>query len=104
MKRRVLLMLLSVLLIASMVMPASAYAASKKTVQILQVTVDGARGRKGPGSSYDVITSVRNGGKVFYLGKEKSSFYYVRTDHGVQGYMYKGFLKSYGAAYKDQIY
>ena len=104
MKRRVLLMLLSVLLIASMVMPASAYAASKKTVQILQVTVDGARVRKGPGSSYDVITSVRNGGKVFYLGKEKSSFYYVRTDHGVQGYMYKGFLKSYGAAYKDQIY
>ncbi|MBR1822051.1 MAG: SH3 domain-containing protein [Clostridia bacterium] len=105
MKRKVLMMILSVLLVASMLMaPMSASAASRKTVQILQVTVDGARVRKGPGSSYDVVTSVKNGGKVFYLGKEKDSFCYVRTDHGAVGYMYRGFLKSYGAAYKDQVY
>lgn len=105
MKRRILMMIVSALLVASMLIaPMSASAASKKTVQILQVTVDGARLRKGPSSSYDVVTSVKNGGKVFYLGKEKSSFYYVRTDHGAQGYMYKGFLKSYGACYKDQVY
>ena len=105
MKRRILMMAVSILLVATMLLaPVSASAASKKTVQILQVTVDGARVRKGPSSSYDVITSVRNGGKVFYLGKEKSSFYYVRTDHGAVGYMYRGFLKSYGACYKDQVY
>ena len=105
MKRKILVMLLSVLLVASMLIaPLSASAASKKTVQIMQVTVDGARVRSGPGSSYDVVTSVKNGAKVFYLGKEKSSFYYVRTDHGVKGYMYKGFLKSYGACYPSQVY
>ncbi len=105
MKRKILVMLLSVLLVASMLIaPLSASAASKKTVQIMQVTVDGARVRSGPGSSYDVVTSVKNGAKVFYLGKEKSSFYYIRTDHGVKGYMYKGFLKSYGAAYASQVY
>ena len=105
MKRKILLLVLSVLLIVSTVIaPVSAQAASKKTVQILQVTVDGARIRKGPGSSYDVITSLKNGAKVFYLGKDEKSFCYVRSDHGVTGYIYKGFLKSYGAAYVDQVY
>ena len=105
MKRKILMMVLSVLLVASMLIaPLSATAASKKTVQILQVTVDGARLRSGPGSAYDVKTSVSNGSKVFYLGKEKDSFYYVRTDHGAKGYIYKGFLKSYGACYSNQVY
>lgn len=105
MKRRLLTMILCVVLLAStLVAPVSASAASRKTVQIMQVTVDGARIRKGPGSSYDVVTSLKNGSKVFYLGKEKSSFYQIRSDHGVVGYMYRGFLKSYGAAYKDQVY
>ena len=68
MKRKILMMVLSVLLVASMLIaPLSATAASKKTVQILQVTVDGARLRSGPGSAYDVKTSVSNGSKVFYL-------------------------------------
>lgn len=105
MKRRVLMVVLSVLLVASTLLaPVSALAASKKTVQIMQVNVDGARLRSGPSSSYDVITSVENGAKVFYLGKEKDSFYYVATSHGRKGYMYKGFLKSYGACYSNQIY
>ena len=105
MKHRIWMMVVAALLVASMLIaPVSALAASKKTVQILQVNVDGARLRKGPGSSYDVVTSVKNGAKVFYLGTEKSSFYKVRTDHGAVGYMYKGFLKSYGACYKDQVY
>ena len=106
MKRRILTALLCVILVAAtLIAPVSASAASsRKKIEILQVTVDGARVRSGPGSSYDVVTSVKNGAKVFYLGKEKSSFYYIRTDHGVKGYMYKGFLKSYGAAYASQVY
>lgn len=105
MKRKVLMMLLSVLLVASMLLaPMDALAASRKTVQILKVTVDGARVRKGPSSGYDVVTSLKDGAKVIYAGKEKDSFCYILTDHGVKGYVYRGFLKSYGAAYKDQVY
>lgn len=105
MKRRVLMMVLAILLVASMLMaPMSASAASRKTVQILKVTVEGARLRKGPSSSYDIITSLKNGAKVFYLGEGKDSFCKVRTDHGVTGYIYRGYLKSYGACYRDQVY
>ena len=105
MKRKVLMMIFSVLLIASMLLaPMDALAASRKTVQILKVTVEGARVRKGPSSSYEVITSLDRGSKVIYAGKEKESFCYIYTDRGVKGYVYRGFLKSYGAAYKDQVY
>ncbi len=105
MKRRFLMIALSVVLLLSMVIaPVSASAASSKAVKILKVTVDGARVRSGPSSAYDVKTSVSKGSKVFYLGKIKDSFAYVRTERGTVGYMYKGFLKSYGAAYRYQIY
>ena len=105
MKRRILMMVLAILLVASMMLaPMSASAASKKTVQILKVTVEGARLRKGPSSSYDIITSLKNGAKVFYLGTEKDHFYKVRTDHGVTGYIFRDYLKSYGACYRDQVY
>lgn len=106
MKHRVFMVVLSVVLLLTMVVaPFSASAASSnKTVKILKVTVDGARVRSGPSSAYEVKTSVNKGGKVFYLGKIKDSFAYVRTEKGVVGYMYKGFLKSYGAAYRYQIY
>ena len=103
MKRRYLSILLTVVLLASMaIMPVSASAAKKVT--ILTVTADGARVRKGPSSSYDVLTSVKKGGKLFYLGKTKNSFAYVRTSTGTVGYMYKGFLKTYGSCYKSQVY
>lgn len=99
-------MVLCLLLIASMfIAPVSASAASgNKVVQILKVTADGARLREGPSSAYEVITSLKDGEKVFYLDKQVDAFCRVRTSKGKIGYMYKGFLKSYGAAYYDQIY
>ena len=103
MKRRVISVILTVVLLAAMaIAPAGAMAAKK--IQILQVTVKGARLRQGPSSNYSVKKSLNKGAKVFYLGKGKDSFYKVRTDHGVVGYMYKGFLKSYGACYQSQVY
>lgn len=103
MKRRYIsLLLVVVLLLATAIVPAGASAAKK--IQILKVTVDGARVRQGPSSAYGVKTSVKKGGKVFYLGKMKNSFAYIRTSGGTQGYMYKGFLKSYGTCYKSQVY
>ena len=104
MKRRFLALLLTVLLLsATFAVPVGASAAKSK-VNILKVTVEGARVRKGPSSAYDVITSVSKGTKVFYAGKMKNSFAYICTDKGVTGYMYRGFLDSYGVAYKYQVY
>ena len=91
------------LMLAVAILPAMAYAASD-VVQIMKVNEDGARVRKGPSSSYDVITSCKEGERVFYLGKTKEAFMYVRTSKGKVGYMYKGFLKTYGSCYKSQVY
>ena len=103
MKRRIFTLVLTVLLLAATVVaPLSASAATK--VKILKVTADGARLRSGPSSAYSVVTSVGKGSKVFYLNKTKNSFARVRTSKGRVGYMYKGFLKSYGTCYKSQIY
>jgi len=79
-------------------------ASSNQVVRILKVTADGARVRQGPSSAYGVITSVRKGENVFWLNKNHDAFCYVRTENGQIGYMYKGFLKAYGAAKLDQIY
>lgn len=104
MKRRTIALILTLaLLMAMAVAPLGAQAASKK-IRILQVTVDGARVRSGPSSYYDVKTTVKKGGKVFYLGSIKNSFARIRTSGGTEGYMYKGFLKSYGSCYKSQVY
>ena len=105
MKRRMMALLLTVvLLLGTVAVPVSASAASKSKVKILRVNVDGARIRKGPSSSYDIITSVKKGTKVFYLNKMKNSFAYICTEKGVTGYMYRGFLDSYGVAYRYQVY
>ena len=74
--RKFLRMTMCLLLVATMLFaPMSASAASSnKVVQILKVTADGARVRKGPSSDYDVITSIREGDTVFYLNKNKAAF------------------------------
>ena len=103
MKRRLIsLALVVALLMAMAIVPVGASAATK--IQILKVTVDGARVREGPSSAYGVKASIKKGAKVFYLGKMKNSFAYIRTSGGTTGYMYKGFLKSYGSCYKSQVY
>ena len=106
MNRKWLRLMVCVLLIASMLIaPMNAMAASStKVIQLLKVTADGARVRKGPSSAYDVITSIRKGEALFYLGKTSGAFCRVRTSTGQIGYMYKGFLKSYGAVQLRQIY
>ena len=103
MKRRMMVLVLVVAMLASMVfVPVSASAAKK--VKILQVTEDRARIRLGPSSAYGVITSLKKGSKVFYLNRMKDSFAYICSSGGVKGYMYKGYLKSYGTVYSNQIY
>lgn len=104
MKRKVLMMALAVLLVASLMSAPMSALASSKTVQILKVSVDGARLRSGPSSEYSIITSLSKGSKVFYAGSQKNSFCYICTSHGKKGYVFRDFLSSYGVAYKSQIY
>ena len=84
------------------VAPISASAAS--VVQIMKVTVEGARLRTGPGVSSIQKPSLSKGEKVFYWGKKANAFYFVRTATGRMGYVYKRYLAPYGAANARQIY
>lgn len=106
MKRRIMCLTLCLLMIVGMVaMPVSASAAVKdRVVKIMRVNVQGARLRKGPSSAYDVITSIGKGSCVFYLEKKSGAFKYVRTANGKTGYVYEGFLDTYGACKLSQVY
>ena len=81
---------------------ASAYAAG--TMKMVKVNVQGGRLRKGPSSSYDIITSLDKGQKIFYSGKTKNAFSYVCTADGKVGYIYKEFLSSYGSVRASSVY
>lgn len=100
---RAALCLMLVLLMGAAPMTALA-AKNNKVVAILKCTVDGGRLREGPSSAYDVVTSLKKGEKVFYNNQKEGAFCFVRTIYGQTGYVYHGFLESYGAARYDQIY
>ena len=51
-----------------------------------------------------MITSLRKGDKVLYIGAHEGAFCLVRTMYGQNGYIYKGFLSYYGAARRSQIF
>lgn len=92
----VLSIVLSLLLLTA---PLSAFAAPK-TVTILKVKNDYARVRNEEG---EVITSLRKNTKVFYLGRQ-DSMAYICTERGVMGYVYGGYLSSYGAVRLANVY
>ena len=101
MKRRFLAVVLLVVLMASVfAVPASA----ASTAKIYKVNVQGARLRSGPGNYSWSKPSLNKGQRVLYLGKHQNSFYYVYTSGGRKGWVYKGFLSSYGAVNKSQVY
>ena len=103
MKRKVMVVVLSVLLLMAMgIAPLTASADSN--IKIMKVNVTGARLRTGPSAEYEVRKSLSKGAKVFYLNKMKNSFAYVRTSKGTLGYIYKGYLDSYGTCKKSQVY
>jgi len=104
MKRKLVRMLLCLMLVVSTAVTPAALAASYPPVAIMMCTVEGGRLRQGPSSSYDVITSLQPGDRVFYMNETVGAFYLVRTSTGMTGYIYKEFLQYYGAARADQIY
>lgn len=83
---------------------AGASSAQAAAMRIVKVNVQGARLRQGPSSGYDVITSLKKGEKVFYSGKTKNAFSYVCTAKGKRGFVYRGYLSSYGTIRSNQVY
>ena len=111
MKRNLMKSILcSLLIVALLAAPVSAFAASK-VAYIFKVSVSGAPGTymrsgssKAGGSSSDVIGSLKNGTKVIYSGKKSGQMLYVTAANGKSGYVYQGNLKNYGAVNVRQIY
>ena len=91
-----------ILVMLTAVAPVSAMAAGTK-VQIMNVDVDGARLRVGPGN-YDIVGSFKTGTKLFYLGEKENAFYKVYTTDGRIGYVYKEFLTSLATVDLSQLY
>jgi len=103
--RTMLCALLLLTLTASPLMATkSSVAQAAGTMKMVKVNVQGGRLRKGPGSSYDIITSLDKGEKIFYSGKTKNAFSYVCTADGKSGYIYKEFLSNYGSVRSSSIY
>ncbi len=102
MKKRILMLTLCLMLVASTVLaPISAMASSNAMIMV--VNVDGARLRSGSNMAR-IITSLKKGTRVVYTGKHEGSMYYVRAENGKRGYIYKRYLSSYGAAPVNKIY
>lgn len=57
------------------------------------------------GDSGSVVSKrLRKGTKVLYWGEKKDSMYKVLTSDGTTGYVYKGYLSSYGAMSLKKVY
>ena len=87
MMSKILRATLCAILVAALLLPI--YALASGNVKILNVTVDGARVRN---EDHEIITSLKSGTKVFYLGKKIGSNSLVRISNGLEGYVYDGFL------------
>lgn len=104
MKRKSLkAVLCSLLVIAMLVAPVSGLASSKLAL-ILKVKGDYVRMREGAGAGDRVIGRLRKGTKVLYWGSHEDEMYKVCTSNGTIGYIYKGYLSTYGAMKKSQVY
>lgn len=104
MKRNVLKSLLcSLLVIVLLAAPVSGLASSNLAL-IMKVNGDWVRMRDGAEEGDEVITRLRKGTKVLYWGDREDAMYKVRTSDGKVGYIYKGYLSTYGAMKKSQVY
>ena len=104
MKRKVLKSVLCSLLILAMMMAPMSALASSSLALILKVNGDWVRMRDGAEEGDEVIARLRKGTKVLYWGEREDEMYKVLTSTGKQGYIYKGYLSTYGAMKKSQVY
>lgn len=89
--------LMLVIMLATSV-PASA---ASSTARIMKVNGDYVRMHNSDG---EVLRRLRKGTKVLYWGSKKSSMYKVLTSDGETGYVYGGYLSTYGAMPLNKVY
>ena len=77
--------------------------AAERTVTILQLTNDYVYIRSSTGENSQVIGTLRQGTKMFYLGRS-GSMAYVCTTSGTQGYVYAGYLEKVGEVRIGNVY
>lgn len=78
-------------------------AAQAASVSVLAVKNDYARLRSGVNGDGDVIATLRTGTLLYYLGRN-DSMAYVCTESGVRGYVYAGYLTTYGSVRRANVY
>ena len=104
MKRKVLKSVIcSLLIVATLLAPMSAFA-STKLARIMKVEGDWVRLREGPNADDEMVARLRKGTKLLYWGEHDDEMYKVVTRDGKVGYIYKGYLSTYGAMKKSQVY
>ena len=102
MKRNFLrIMICLVLVAATLAAPISASAAS--LAHIMKINVSDARLRVAPGDT-EIISKLRRGAKVLYLGDEDDHYCKVVTLDGKTGYVFEEYLSHYGTVKKSMLY
>ena len=112
MKRKVLKAILSSLLIVALLSASVSALASSKVAYILKVSASGSKAaymrsgsnKAGGNGSDSIIGSLKNGTRVLYWGNKSGQMLKVMTASGKTGYVYQGYLKTYGAMNRKQIY
>lgn len=102
MKRFMKAVLCLVLTMLFVMAPLEAMAA---TTKIYTINADKVRVHSTAKQGLDnVITKLRKGTKVAYLGTSSRGWMKVRTERGVEGYVYKTYLSYNGAAKSSNLY
>lgn len=90
-----------ILIVSTVLLPV---AASAKVMRILKVTADNVRMREGYGEDADVLCKLKKGTKLLYRDKNVGGRCKVTTTGNVTGYVYKGYLSSYGTIDGKRLY
>ena len=80
--------------------------AATQSVKVLRVNAQDVRMHytaKGEGEN-NMVCKIKKGTRVLYLGTESKVWYKVRTEQGLTGYIYMGYLDEYGAVAKNSLY
>ncbi len=104
--KRTLVFMLALMLALSAILPSVGFAASKnkKTIYIVNIDNNGVRVRSEPRGGDNIMTTLKKGTKLFYLGQE-GAYYKVCSEFSyTSGYVYKGYVSYYGAVSYDSIY
>ena len=103
MKRSVLKSVIcSLLIVVMLAASAPSYAAS--VARLMKVNGDYVRLRESAKEGSSVIQRLRKGTKLLYWGVKEDAMYKVMTSSGAVGYVYGGYMATYGAMNLDSVY